>query len=161
MSDESPVEKPAEEPAPARDGEEEAAPIPDPLAGARAAESDVIALESFAARVGLLGKLSLGAGALALVLCLVAFTGRVDVGVLLYVAPVGALHAWLGVLLGRAAASLSDAAKARWSSREALVSSVRELHKVLGVLLISTGFLVFLLVVALLIAAAFQRATEI
>ncbi len=156
MSDEAPDDKPVA----AADGEE-AAPIPDPLIGGAAAEADVILLESFAARAGILGKLSLAAGALALVLVLVAFTGRVDVGVLLYVAPVGAANVWLGVLLGRAAHALSQAAKARWSDKNALATAVRELHKVFGVLLVTTGFLVFLMVLALLIAAAFQRAAEI
>lgn len=154
--DEKTDEKPT---APSEDAE--AAPIADPMTGAAAAESDVLSLEAFAARVGLLGKLSLGAGGLALVVSLVAFTGRVDVGVVLYVAPIGAANVWLGVLLGRAAALLSEAAKARWANRRALVSAVRELHKALGVQLLATGFLLFLLVVALLIAATFQRTAEI
>lgn len=157
MSDEVSDEKPVA----AADGEENA-PIADPmLGGAAAVEADVVLLESFAARAGILGKVCLGVGALSLVLALVAFTGRVDVGVLLYVAPVGAANVWLGVILRRAEHALSEAAKARWSNRGALVSAVRELHKAMAVQLLCTGFLAFLMVVALLIAAAFQRATEI
>lgn len=157
MSDEE--EAPAA-PVAARDADD-AAPIVDPLVGAAAAEGDVILLESFAARAGMLGKVCFGAGALSLLLVLTAFTGRVDVGVLLYVAPMGAVNVWLGVLLRRTEAALGEAAKARWSNRAALVESVRDLHKVLGVWLVATGFSVFLLLVALVIAFAFQRATEI
>jgi len=136
-------------------------PIADPLVGAQAAEADVILLEGFAARAGMLGKLSLVAGGFAVLIAGVAFTGRVDMGVLLYVLPVGAANVALGVYLGRASASFTDAAKARWSNRGSLVSGVRDLHKALGVQLLVTGFLVFLMLVALLIAAAFQRSTEI
>lgn len=136
-------------------------PIADPLAAGRAAEVDVILLESFASRAGILSKVCFAAGALAAVVVAVAFTGRVDSGVVMYVAPVGALHLWLGVLLGRASAALAGAARARWSDRAAFSGAVRELHAALGVQLVVTGFLVFLMVVALIVAVTFQRVTEI
>ncbi|MCC6897460.1 MAG: hypothetical protein IT377_00720 [Polyangiaceae bacterium] len=140
---------------------DDATPIADPMHTARAAEADVIVLESFAARAGVLSKVCLAAGALALVVVLVAFTGRVDTGVVLYVAPMGALHVWLGVMLGRAAPALSDVAQSRGSSRASLAAAVRALHSAFGVQLIAVGFLVFLMAVALLVAATFQRVTEI
>ncbi len=136
-------------------------PIEDPMATGRAAEVDVIALERFASRAGILSKVCFAAGALAVIVVAVSFTGRVDSGVVMYVAPVGALHVWLGVLLGRASSSLADAASARWSERAPFSSAVRELHAALGVQLVVTGFLVFLMALALLVAAAFQRVTVI
>ena len=147
--------------APAGQQADEAAPIADPMVTARAAEADVLLLERFAARAGVLSKVCLAAGALALIVVLVALTGRVDTGVVLYVAPMGALHVWLGVVLGRAVPALSDVAKSRGSSRAALGGAVRELHSAFGVQLIAVGFLVFLMSVALLVASTFQRVTEI
>lgn len=168
MSDESAAEATQEEGAvEARDetaevearDEEAAPPILDPLA--TAAEADVLAVETFASRADWLGKASFAASSLTLVLALVALAGRADAGLFFYLGPLALANVAIGVLLRRASVALADAARTRLSGRTSLMSGLRELHKVLGVQLLATGFLVFLLVVALLVAAAFQRATEI
>jgi len=124
-------------------------PIPDPLT------QDVVRTEAersaaivLAARASWLSTASFLAGALALVMTVVSFAGRIDYSVIVSVLPLGIANVVVGVQARRASHSIQDLSKS-YQDRDAILSSVQEISRVFVVQLLATIFFVLLMVLAL------------
>ncbi|MFO0567795.1 MAG: hypothetical protein U0263_19200 [Polyangiaceae bacterium] len=144
----------------AEDGEAEG-PIVDPMAGARATEVELTHIESFRSRALWLERASYAAGGLSLVLLAVSLFGRSDPAVLVYLGPIGILNLAFGVMLRRATNALTPVVRDRARNPRDVGTAFGELHKAFGLLLLSAGFLVVLMLAALALALVVQRSTEI
>ena len=137
-------------------------PVVDPLANVSAlTEPERGVLEVLAERTRWLSFAAFAVAGLGLVVSLVSVTGRVELGVVLYLIPTAIANAALGIFLKGASRSLSQAAENKLRDRTELYGGLQPFSKAMMIQLFATGFLVALLVAALVVAATVHRVNDI
>jgi hypothetical protein len=144
------------------DQDAKSAPIVDPLAEVRSiSESERGVLEVLAERARWLSFACFGSAAMSIVVSVVAAVGRLDLGILLYLLPTAVANAVVGLFLKNGASSLARAASDKLKDRVPLFGGLQLFSKAFVVQLFSVGFLMLLLVVALVVAASVRKVTEL
>jgi hypothetical protein len=138
------------------------APVPDPMARAGAlSETERGTLEVLADRSRWLSFACFGAAGGGLVVSIVSAAGRLDLGLLLYLVPTSIANAAVGLFVRNAALSLNEAAKHKLEDRAPLFGALQLFSKAFVVEIFALGFLILLLLVALVVAASVKRVTDL
>jgi hypothetical protein len=132
--------------------------IADPMANAAPRDfSAEASLGTLADRTRYLSHGSFVAAVAGAVLAAFGLAGRVELGALLYLVPVAALNALIGVLLRRAAQSLAKSA----TDRAAFAHASTELARVFTLQLVAAAFFVLLVFASLASALMVKNVTEL
>jgi len=135
--------------------------IVDPtIARVEVSEAQRIATERLADRTRLLALACFIAAALAAVVALVSLFGRIEPGVLFYLVPTGITNLLFGLLLRRAARSLTASTLPTQLDEKQLENAFDDLSSALGVQIIATALFAMLLLVVLFGALLVRRVAE-